>query len=204
MDGPGLTAEIASELNVGALESFTSAGDLVDFSAKGNFRSLGKRFGQRTPAVAAAIAQSDAAELAATLRSHGSARIEVDGGVDVGPDDVLISERPRAGWSVVNEQGETVALDLTLTPALVRAGLVREIVRAVQELRKQSDFDVSDRITLAWSGTGEAADVLRAHAADIAKEVLAVTVTEASEAGAGWVDDADLGLSFHVARVAVR
>ena len=64
----------------------------------------------------------------------------------------IVSERPREGWSVVNEQGETVALDLELTPELVRAGLAREVVRLVQEARKSSGFDVSDRIVVRLAG----------------------------------------------------
>ena len=69
-------------------------------------------------------------------------------------DDVIISERPREGWSVVNEHGETIALDLHLTPELVRAGLAREVIRLVQEARKGNGYDVSDRIVLSWSGDG--------------------------------------------------
>ena len=57
--------------------------------------------------------------------------------VPVTADEVLLSERPRAGWSVINERGETVALDLTLTPELVRSGLVRDVVRVIQETRKE-------------------------------------------------------------------
>ena len=64
------------------------------------------------------------------------------------PDEVILSERPREGWSVVNEQGETVALDLELTPELRRAGLAREVVRMIQEARKTGGFEVSDRIAL--------------------------------------------------------
>ena len=73
-------------------------------------------------------------------------------------DEVIVSERPREGWSVVNEQGETVALDLELTPELVRAGLAREVVRLVQEARKASGFEVSDRIALRWSADGDTAE----------------------------------------------
>ncbi|MBU5857104.1 hypothetical protein JVV04_20420, partial [Vibrio cholerae O1] len=68
--------------------------------------------------------------------------------IEVTADDVLLTERPREGWSVVNEQGETVALDLELTPELVRAGQAREVIRVVQEARKTSGLDVSDRIRL--------------------------------------------------------
>ncbi|HET8717452.1 MAG TPA: isoleucine--tRNA ligase, partial [Nocardioidaceae bacterium] len=173
-----LRAEVASELNVGALEPLSAAGaDLVDHSAKGNFRALGKRFAKRTPAVAAAIAAADAAALAAELDQRGEGQVTVDGEqVSVLPDEVILAERPREGWSVVNEQGETIALDLELTPALRRAGLAREVVRLVQEARKQSGLEVSDRISLRWAPVGEdstVADALREHADLVAEEVLA-------------------------------
>jgi isoleucyl-tRNA synthetase len=195
-----IVGEITAELNVGALESFSSAGDLVDHSAKGNFRALGKRFGKQTPLVAQAIADADAASLAASLRAEGKASVDFDGGTEVTPDEVILSERPREGWSVVNEQGETVALDLELTPELVRAGLLRDVVRVVQEARKSAGLEVSDRITLTWCGTGEAADALREDVSSVAAEVLATRVVEAEAAGDGWVEDADLGLAFHVAK----
>ncbi|MFT4225671.1 isoleucine--tRNA ligase [Micropruina sp.] len=191
-----LRAEIAAELNVQTVESFASAGDLVDYSAKGNFRALGRRFGKDTPKIAASIAAADAAELAAALAASGRATVA---GVEVSADEVIVSERPREGWSVVNEQGETVALDLELTPELVRAGLAREVVRLVQEKRKTSGLEVSDRITLRWAADGDLADAVRAHADTIAAEVLATAVIEA-EPSDDWATDADLGLSFAVTK----
>ncbi len=112
-----LRAEIAEELNVGSVESLASAGDLVDHSAKGNFRALGRRFAKQTPVVAAAIAAADPAALAGALAAQGRATVEVEGEpVEVLAEEVILSERPREGWSVVNEQGETVALDLRADP----------------------------------------------------------------------------------------
>jgi isoleucyl-tRNA synthetase len=197
-----LRDEIAAELNVIAVEPFAGAGELVEHSAKGNFRALGKRFGQQTPIVAQAIAQADAAALAAAFADRGSFALRVPGfdePVPVNADDVLISERPREGWSVINEQGETVALDLTLTPELVRAGLARAVVRVVQEARKEAGLQVSDRITLSWAASGELAAALREHAATVADEVLAVTIAEA-EPTADWRRDDDLELAFAIAR----
>ncbi len=199
--GEELRKEVAEELNVGVLESLASAGDLVDHAAKGNFRALGKRFGKQTPAVAAAIAAADATALAAALQADGRATVEVDGeAVEVAGDEVIVSERPREGWSVVNEQGETIALDLELTPELMRAGLAREVVRLVQEARKTSGFDVSDRISLVWQAEGELAEALREHAEMLAGEVLATEVREAAPDGDVRRDD-DLGLAFSVTRV---
>ncbi len=201
---PDLLAEIAEELNVGTVAALSSAGaDLVEHSAKGNFRELGKRFGKQTPAVADAIAAADAGALAAAL-AEGKASVTVDGEqVEVGPDEVLLSERPKEGWSVVNEQGETVALDLEVTPELKRAGLAREVVRTLQEARKSAGLEVSDRIRL-WlvAADAELGRAVGFHSDEIAREVLAVEVERAEPAqpvlAAG--DDPDLGLRYWLAR----
>ncbi len=205
---PELRAEIAEELNIGALEPLSGAGaDLVDHSAKGNFRALGKRFARDTPRVAAAIAAADAGALAAALARDGRAEVLVDDTpVEVLAEEVIVSERPREGWSVVNEQGETVALDLELTPQLRRAGLAREVVRMVQEARKSGGFEVSDRIALSWAVLdGDAAEEVRAaveeHRELIAREVLASTVAESEDPHGLEHTDTDLGLAFTVYRI---
>jgi isoleucyl-tRNA synthetase len=193
-----LRAEIAEELNVRALDSFANTGELVDYSAKGNFRNLGKQFGQETPKIAAAIAAADAAQLAAGL-ADGSATVTVDGrDIAVGPDDVILSERPREGWSVVNDQGETVALDLELDDDLRRAGLARDIIRAVQEARKNSGLEVTDRIQLRWTGSPEVQAAMAVYGNDVAEEVLAVETTE--DPAATTFGDDELGLQFSVVK----
>ena len=196
---------IADELNVMELASLdASDADLVDVTAKANFRALGKRFGKDTPRVAAAISGADASALAADLRAAGRATVPVDGigDVPIEPDDVIVTETPREGWAVARE-GETVALDLTLTDELVRAGLAREVVRLVQEARKASGYDVSDRIELAWSAIGELATALREHQQSVADEVLATRVHDqlANLGDEPDHSDADLGLTFRIRRV---
>ena len=109
--------------------------------------------------------------------------------------DVIVTERPREGWSVVNEQGETVALDLELTQELVRAGLVREVIRLVQEQRKSSGLEVSDRIALTWAAEGELAEALREASGLVADEVLATSLTEGEPSGDVATDEG-LGLRF--------
>jgi isoleucyl-tRNA synthetase len=216
-----LKAQVAEELNVLAFDDL--AGELVDHTAKGNFRALGRRFGARTPAVAAAVAAADAAALASSLRESGSATVTVDGeDVAVSPEEVVVTETPKEGCAVVTAGGETVALDLELTPSLRRAGLAREVVRLVQEARKTSGFEVTDRIALRWQADGELAEALREHADVVAGEVLAVRFEEGDPASDGWSDDwsddgfddgsnrsdgavhhdADLGLRFAVTRMA--
>jgi isoleucyl-tRNA synthetase len=180
------------------------AGDLVERSAKGNFRALGRRFGKDTPTVAAAVAAAPADELAAALREHGRASVVVDGAeVEVSADEVLLTETPREGWAVATESGETVALDLTVTPELRRAGLAREVVRLVQEARKAGGLEVTDRIDLRWAADGEVAEALREHGGLVAGEVLATSFAEAEPAdGAQVQHDDDLGLRFTLTRSA--
>ncbi|HVA59934.1 MAG TPA: isoleucine--tRNA ligase [Mycobacteriales bacterium] len=197
---PDLQALLAEELNVVEVTSLAGEGELVSRTIKPNFRSLGRRFGPRTPAVAAAVAAEDPGSLATRLRDTGSATIDVEGAsVHVEPDDVVITEAPRAGWAVASAAGETIALDLALTPELIRAGTVRKFVRLVQEARKASGLDVSDRIELWWAADPEpdAAEALRHGASTIALEVLAVSVTEGPPtAPLSMHDAAELGVRF--------
>ncbi|WIY82178.1 isoleucine--tRNA ligase [Propionimicrobium sp. PCR01-08-3] len=195
-----LLGEITSELNIGSVETFSDAGDVVDYSAKANFRALGKRFGKQTPVVAKAVASADAAELANTLADGGTVKLDVSGvgEVELGAGDIFITERPREGWSVVDEDGQTIALDLELTPELVADGMAREAIRFIQETRKASGLDVSDRIKLQWAADNpDTAKAVASHLKQIADEVLAVATAEAP-AAEGWADDAETGLHVRV------
>ena len=192
-----LRSLVSAELNVGQLEPLT--GDLVDVTVKANFRALGKRFGKGVQAVAAAVAAADPTRLAADLAA-GTASVLVDGEqVSLSPDEVVVTETPRTGWAVASSHGETVALDLEITPELRRAGLVREAVRLVQEARKTSGLEVSDRIELWWEADGELAQALEEGADRLGEEVLAVSV----ERGRATADiavhsDDELGLRYQL------
>lgn len=198
---PELVEEIKQELNVAAVETFAEAGDIVDVFAKGNFRNLGKRFAQRTPKVAAAIAEARAAALAERLKTEGKATVVVDGEeVEITPDDVLLTERPREGWSVVNEQGETVALDLELTPELIKAGQVREVTRVVQEARKRAGLEVSDRISLLLAVEPDFAEAVDENLDLIAGEVLATSIQRVEALDDVTLSDNDLGIRVVVTK----
>ncbi len=165
---------VAAELNVGSLEPL--AGDLVDVTVKANFRALGKRFGKRTATVAAAVAAADpAGDLVARASGRGGRRDRSSCGRRRA--DRHRDAARRAG-PCRPPSGETVALDLTVTPALRRAGLVRDVVRLVQDARKQGGLEVSDRIELWWQAGDEVAEALREGAGRLAEEVLAVSSSE--------------------------
>jgi len=194
-----LVAEVADELNVAELGELSAVGELVDVSLKIDFRAVGRRLGKQVQAVAKAVAAADAAELTAAYRA-GTATVLVDGApVPLEEGDLIVTETPREGWTVASGSGLTVALDLTLTPELERAGLVREVVRLVQDARKSSGLEVSDRIRLWWTAEGAMAQALTEHGEQVAGEVLATTV-DAGTAGEGAGFEGPEGLRFWVAR----
>ncbi|MEU1616203.1 isoleucine--tRNA ligase [Streptomyces sp. NPDC008238] len=200
--GEELRAQIAEELNVASLASLSEVGgSLVDTTAKANFRALGKRFGKGVQAVAKAVAECDAAALSLALR-EGNASVVVDGEpVALTAEEVIITETPREGWSVASDSGATVALDLEITPELRRAGLARDVIRLVQEARKNSGLDVADRIALRWAAAdAELAEALAEHARLVADEVLATDFASGGPEdgyGPAFTDEA-LGLTFHL------
>lgn len=197
-----LRAQITEELNVSSLAALSEVGgSLVDTTAKANFRALGKRFGKGVQAVAKAVAAADAAALSLALRD-GTASVEVDGEtVSLAPDEVIITETPREGWSVASDAGATVALDLEITPELRRAGLARDAIRLIQEARKNSGLDVADRIALRWRSTDEEVrTALTDHAGLISDEVLADDFTpgEADGSYGPAFTDESLALTFQL------
>jgi isoleucyl-tRNA synthetase len=202
-----LRAQLADELNVESVDALASiGGELVEREVKPNFRELGRRFGKQTPVVAEAVRSADAATLVGALRDGGTATVEVPGSgpVDVTSADVIVTERPRSGWAVESAGGETVALDLTVTPQLRRAGLAREVVRLVQDARKNAGLQITDRIELWWRASGaDVAEALREHGADVAGEVLAEGWHEGDPGeDLAPVRDEDLGLTVWLRRYA--
>ncbi|GAA2510169.1 isoleucine--tRNA ligase [Pilimelia columellifera] len=207
MPSDELLAYVSEELNVRSLAPLAAAGEVVDITVKPNFRELGKRFGGRTQFVAKAITAANPAELAAAVADGGAYEVLVDGDkTPVTSDDVLVTQAPRSGWAVSTQRGVTIALDATITPELRRAGLAREVIRLVQEARKQADLAITDRITLVWSVAGPAdgpgagtATAVREHAGEIADAVLATSMSEVDTGPAATVED-DLGFAFTITR----
>jgi isoleucyl-tRNA synthetase len=168
---------IADELNVKDVRLVEAADELGSYELKANYRALGPRFGKLMPQAAAAIEALDAQHAAATLRAGGTVGINVEGAEhELTADDVQMVLQPLDGYQVEREGAHAVALDLTITEELRMEGLARDIVRAIQNTRKDAGLDVSDRIALSLRGDAELLDVARSHEDWIAGEVLATSV----------------------------
>ncbi len=161
------------EVNVKAVEVVGSDAELVRLSGRANFRALGKRYGARTPAVAAAVVRLGADQLRA-LEAGGEAALDLeDGPVRYLSGDVTV-ERAVAVEGVVQADGPlVVVLDTRLDDALRQEGLARELVNRIQRLRKDAGLAVGDRIDLAVAGDAAVEAAARAHQDWIAGEVLA-------------------------------
>ena len=195
---------IAEELNILKVDGIQVAGtDLVDISVKANFRTLGTKFGADVQVIAKQITAIDAGVMVKELRKSNSYKITVElagkkKDIEIDLDDLVITETPRSGWSVASHGGESLALDLALTPDLIRAGLVREVIRAIQEERKRIGLDISDRITVNWNATGDLAAAITSGISEISTEVLA---TQMQQNKAENASDNELGLWLSLVKI---
>jgi isoleucyl-tRNA synthetase len=173
--GPGfdrLLTLLQLEVNVRAVDVVASDGELVRLRPKPNFRSLGKRYGKRTPAIAAAAAGLAPDQLRG-LEQGIAATLEVDGeAATYLPEDVVVEREVASDWVVASEGPFVVALDPRLTPELRLEGTAREVVNRVQRLRKEAGYVFTDRIALWIDGDDGVLNAVRVHAEFIRGETL--------------------------------
>ncbi len=172
-----LAEVVGMELNVKQVDFVHTEAELVSYRVKPNYRSLGPRFGKNMPQVAAAVEALDAGGVAEQLEAGAEVGIAIDGKEHtLTGDDINLVMEPLEGYQVEAEAGHAVALELELDAELRREGLAREVVRAVQEARKQAGLEVSDRISLELGGDDELVAAAREHESYIAGETLATKV----------------------------
>jgi isoleucyl-tRNA synthetase len=172
-DFDALLALLAAEVNVKQVAIVDSEADLVRLRGKPNFRSLGKRFGQRTPVVAQAAAGL-APDALRALEAGQPVTMTVDGdSVMLEPADVVVERDVSSDWLVQSSGPYVAALDPALDDALRSEGMAREMVNRIQRLRKDAGLEYTTRISLYVDGEASVLDVLRPHADVIGEETLA-------------------------------
>jgi len=166
---------LADELNVKRVRTLRSADEAVAYSLKPLPRQLGQKYKGLFPKIAQAIQDLDPTQAARLLLGGKTVEVQVEGQeFEILPDEVEVRLEAHPGLAVAAEAAYVAALNTALTPALVREGLAREFVRRLQELRKQADLDIADRIRLFVTCTPDLAGAIRAHRETIMGETLAV------------------------------
>ena len=200
-----LEDQLREELNVKRVRYLGLDDAFLDYDVKPNLPLVGRRLGKRIPALRAALAAADARAIARAVAEGRDVTIDLaDGdGVTLEPEAFLLDARSPEGYAAVEDRGYLVALDTTLTPALVREGLARDVVRLVQDARKQAGLEVSDRIEL-WLdlGAAGAVEAVAEHAETIRAETLALTLTLGAGAADAFALDVEVGAG--AGRVALR
>jgi isoleucyl-tRNA synthetase len=167
---------IGEELNVKEVRFSDNESDLVEYSAKANFKILGKELGKNMKLAAERIAAMSAADIQSILQGQPY-KLTVEGiNVDLTTEKLDIKRAEKSGLKVQNQGTLTVALDTTISEALEQEGDVRDLVRGIQNLRKESGLDVSDRIKLSVYGSGKLKEAYDSFTDYIAGETLAASI----------------------------
>lgn len=161
---------IKQEVNVKELQLINAeeASHLIVKQIKPNFKALGPKLGKDMKTVGGEITNFTAEQIS-TLEKEG--KIDVQG-YEITPEDVEISTKDIPGWTVTSDGKTTVALDLTLTDELKSEGIAREFINRVQNLRKEKDFDLTDRITISLEENAPFIDDIKKNEEYISSEVL--------------------------------
>ena len=147
---------LKTELNVRNVQYTTDAGDFVTYQVVPNFKRLGPKVGKLMPKIKQAFGQADGAAMLNELTKNGTFKMDVEGGsVELENDDVEVRLKANEGWAAAQGNQAVVVLATELTPELIRAGWVRDANRFVQERRKETKLERSDRIDL-WLVTESA------------------------------------------------
>jgi isoleucyl-tRNA synthetase len=193
---------IMNEVNVKEIKFVEGSEGVLVKRVKCDFKKLGPKFGKQMKAVAAAVAELSQ-EAIAQLERNGSYALTIDGNeavIEAG--DVEIFSEDIPGWLVANEGKLTVALEVTVTEELQREGIARELVNRIQNIRKSSGFEITDKITIVLSKNAQTDAAVEQYKAYICNQVLATSLTLAEEVTGGTeLNFDDFSLFVTVSRV---
>ncbi len=191
---PELVDIVADELNVKAFEFVADASVLVSYRVLPNNKSLGPKLGADFPKVRAALGEQDPARVAAAVLAGESVDLQLPGGplVSLTPEDILIETRPAEGLATATGNHLTVGIDSAITPELRAEGLAREVVRRIQDMRKQAGFNIEDRITTWYTASGELAAVFETWGGYIKSETLSTLLQPGAAPEGAFTEQAEI------------
>ncbi|MGB1251283.1 MAG: class I tRNA ligase family protein [Candidatus Promineifilaceae bacterium] len=169
---------LAEEINVKQIEVVSDVGDLVSYKVLPNNRLLGPKFGRKFGAVRGALMKMDAGAIATSLQTDGEITFEAAGeSVTLTSEEILVQTEAKGDSAVASDKGVTVAVDTQLTPELMQEGFARDLVRNLNNARKEAGYQISDRIAVWYQAEGDVAAAFANFAAYIQAETLAELLT---------------------------
>jgi isoleucyl-tRNA synthetase len=176
--------ELADELNVKAVEVLEVGEDLLSYRVLPNLPVLGKKYGKAVPAIRAALSELDSKMVAKTVKAGHTLSLELNEQTyTLSPDELVLEALSPEGYSAQEEGGYLAALEVRLDDALFLEGLARDLVRLVQQARKDLGLQVSDRIHLTYAAEGRYAEALLRFGARLQEETLALSLEQAEPVG---------------------
>jgi isoleucyl-tRNA synthetase len=172
---------VLEELNAKSLEQISDDDTIVSYDVKPNLPALGRKYGPQLAAIRRELAALSPAHVAATVLDGQSVEVA---GVALEPDEILLQANDTPGYATASEAGYTVAITTEITPELAAEGAAREVVRRIQEMRREAGFGLADRITTWYQADAELSAVIETHAGYIKAETLSVELI-AGEPGTG-------------------
>ena len=187
-----LQDQVLDELNVKAITQLADPGQYVTYDIRPNLRALGPRLGKQVNAVRAALSSADAAQIAAQVEAGQSITLTAgESDVTLEPSDILVDLVKLPGFAVAQGARTTVILDTTLTPELIAEGIVRDVVRGLQDARKQAEYRIEDTIEVTYVADPEIAAAIEAHRDYVMNETLAVALSGEAISGASDAVESD-------------
>ncbi len=180
LDG-GLKEIVLDELNIKEYKSAEDAGEFISYKLKPQLKTLGPKYGKKLGAISTFLASCDAGKVVESVRGGGSYVMDTDSEVLLTEEDLQIFTESKSGFISASDKGVTVALNTTLTEELVKEGIERELVSKVQAMRKEADFQITDRIAIYYIAEGKAKEVLAKGT--FKEDVLALSIEEGSADG---------------------
>ena len=185
-------ALVMSEVNVKQIELIEQTAGVITKRIKPNFKTLGPRYGKYMKQIAALVATFDQQRIA-EIETSEKLMLEVAGEqLEVTREDFEITSEDMPGWLVASEGKLTVALDITVTDELRREGVARELINRIQNLRKDSGLEVTDKIAVEVEALDELSDSLAIFGDYVAQQVLAVEIKAVAEPAGEFVATTDL------------
>ena len=175
---------IEDELNVKNVEFTEDVSAFTSYTFKPQLRTVGPKYGKYLKQIQQTLASLDGNQAMAKLKAEGALKLDnISDEVVLCEEDLLISMAQKEGYVSDSEGGVTVVLDTNLTPELIEEGMVREIISKLQTMRKEADFEVTDRIHVTYSGSDKVGEIFEKYGENIKTVVLADTVTEGTTDG---------------------